>query len=260
MGHHAPPRKLRILLLTAGALLILLCTGQQLDFLGSVTTPEQLTAYAGVSGEYYSGDGRGFNCYLTLQPWGRFQIEMKGCLGTYHTESGSYSFNGTTITLRKWLGTFSRYGASAKGCLLPLRWGGRLYLVPESGMIDFCNRVNRGWEPRHMPYGREYIRKNDWDRPVLGPPTIPDAWRPYLLRTPLRVTVKRLLDKREAVIDRGSAAGILPDLVFTSKPKARLGSYKVVRVRHSEADICPEYSFLDQGPVVGMELSTKWDD
>jgi hypothetical protein len=53
-----------------------------------------------LAGNYYRGDGTGYNIYLNLELAGTYKAEWHGCLGIYGKAEGSWSVNGKRITLR----------------------------------------------------------------------------------------------------------------------------------------------------------------
>lgn len=67
----------------------------------------------------------------------------------------------------------------------PVRWGARVYMLPEGKLIRFCNAINLGDEPRTSPEGVNPLRRDDWSRAVIGPPDLPREWLDMLLRAPL---------------------------------------------------------------------------
>ncbi len=50
-------------------------------------------------GEYYQGDGLGYNLHLTLKHNGTFDCQWTGCLGEYGATSGTWTHLGKRITL-----------------------------------------------------------------------------------------------------------------------------------------------------------------
>ena len=48
-------------------------------------------------GQYYTGDGLGYNINLTLKPEGTYEAVLRGCLGIYGTEAGRWSLIATQI-------------------------------------------------------------------------------------------------------------------------------------------------------------------
>lgn len=52
-----------------------------------------------LSGEYYRGDGLGYNISLSLHPSGTYEAIWTGCLGTYGTARGSWNVEGNRLQL-----------------------------------------------------------------------------------------------------------------------------------------------------------------
>lgn len=93
--------------------------------LGVPDSPEFAEALAG---EYYRGDGTGFNITLHLKPDGKYEAEWHGCLGKYGEASGTWSRNGSRVTF-----TASEEKDMMKGHLRSLdvaEFGGDWILVP----------------------------------------------------------------------------------------------------------------------------------
>ena len=61
--------------------------------------PEAPKNAKSISGEYYRGDGTGYNIYLTLKENGEYAAKWRGCLGEYGTASGKWRLNDKTIVL-----------------------------------------------------------------------------------------------------------------------------------------------------------------
>ena len=104
--------------------------------------------------------------------------------------------------------------------LVPVTWGGRLYLIPEDELKGFCNAVNAGVEPRRSYddgvyqliyggsyFGSFYLRNGDENKEVSGPPRLPEEWQGYLLEEPISGRVMRAGDG-EAVVKVGAAKGL----------------------------------------------------
>lgn len=52
-----------------------------------------------LNGDYYQGDGLGYNLHLTLENDGTFTCQWTGCLGDYGSTSGEWSRSGRHITV-----------------------------------------------------------------------------------------------------------------------------------------------------------------
>ena len=53
-----------------------------------------------VGGEYYCGDGLGFNLSLTLNQSGRFECTWTGCLGVYGKAQGNWAVEGERVVFQ----------------------------------------------------------------------------------------------------------------------------------------------------------------
>ncbi len=57
--------------------------------------------------------------------------------------------------------------------LMPVRWGGRIYLVPDGELQQFCEDTSKGTEPRSIERGRYFLRLGDHRKAIpsgLRPP------------------------------------------------------------------------------------------
>lgn len=125
-----------------------------------------------IAGKYYLGDGLGFNFRLTLYQDGTFSYTWQGCRGTYAEAAGKVFLRNGELVLEP----SYRKGETNKGLVthfLPIRWGGRQYLVPLGGIADFADQVKKGNEPRSSSFGNVYLREGDWNKPVTGEPDLP---------------------------------------------------------------------------------------
>lgn len=55
-----------------------------------------------------------------------------------------------------------------------IRWGSRDYLIEEEEVADFFAAITDGSEPRTKAAGRFYLRRGDWNKPVVGIPALPE--------------------------------------------------------------------------------------
>jgi hypothetical protein len=63
-------------------------------------TPEAPPNAKAVAGNYYRGDGTGYNIYLTLLKNGTYTAQWRGCLGEYGTASGTWAVTEKRIVLK----------------------------------------------------------------------------------------------------------------------------------------------------------------
>ena len=126
-----------------------------------------------LAGVYVLGDGTGLNWDLELLPSGVFNFTWEGCMGTYAELSGKWHLRDDAIELEV---TKREEKLETSGLSAPfrvVRWGPRIYLVPNRLMDDFCRSISNGWEPRKDALGEFFLRQADWTKPSPGSPAIP---------------------------------------------------------------------------------------
>jgi hypothetical protein len=95
----------------------------------------------------------------------------------------TYSFKGYTDTLASWekTGNFSiskgnlqlitnEYAIFEPHSLFLVRWGERRYLIDGERLSEFCEWIEKGWEPRDSLFGSFFLKSEDWKLPVDGHP------------------------------------------------------------------------------------------
>lgn len=225
------------------------------------------------AGEYYSGDGLGVNVSLLLAPKAGYVFEWHGCLGLYDRNYGGVSFTNGKIHLSF---TFKNEQKGFQGIaeqLIPVSWGERQYLIPSGDIVEFCNDVNAGTEPREDMHGRHLLREGDEKKKVRGFPAVPDEFRAYLLTKPIEATITTVgsyttrpivcewkFKDTPVTLDAGSEAGILPGMEFhVRKPGNIVKSVTVTKVsRNSSEALMTGIGEEDPGPKVGWRVSTRF--
>jgi hypothetical protein len=165
-----------------------------------------------IRGFYYFGDGLGVNCSLELIKSGRFKYNWTGCLGLYDQAEGTYNINEKTLTL-------SPNGPVESVCRINrknfhiITWDRLIYLVPEADMLEFCNDINRGIEPKYG--GSFYLNEKCKRKKAKGLPELPGNWNNFLLKAPV---TGKILDVTGdlAILDSGTNKGVLPGMEFTA--------------------------------------------
>jgi hypothetical protein len=91
-----------------------------------------------LAGDYYSGDGLGYNLYLTIKESGRYQCSWSGCLGTYGRCSGRWSAAAMTLILTtdKSEGVFESKPLGPLSPLMVIALGDH-YMLVEKGHREF---------------------------------------------------------------------------------------------------------------------------
>ena len=178
-----------------------------------IVATDALVTLQEIAGEYYFGDGLGLNCSLTLTKQGDFVIKSSGCVS--HLEyGGRANLKGGVLSLTPNESNVPEQGRDVETEFFPVSWGTRMYLIPTKRNIEFCNDVNAGFEPRHMPYGCYFLRDDDWKSTVAGLPTVHEPWNKYLLSKPVSGKITELIERQEAWVDLGTDHGILQGMML----------------------------------------------
>lgn len=184
--------------------------GEQLGQQSATGTPN----IAAISGSYYFGDGLGVNCTLVLKPEGEFSFIWRGCCGVYDQNNGKAELKGDRLLLSPKNDNKRGGFRGTPEKFLVVHWGDRIYLVADEdrgsfGILDFCNAINQGDEPRKQRHGLGfYLRDKDWDKDAPGLPDLPKEWRDYLLKQPLRGKIVQVDRKQTATVNLGSKDGL----------------------------------------------------
>lgn len=141
------------------------------------------------AGEYFAGDGLGVNIALTIAPRSGYVFEWNGCLGLYDRNYGAVTSTNGRIRLSF---TFDNRREGFEGIapeFVSVSWGRRRYLIPTDKVVDFCNSVNDGREPRTGAQGSHLLRRGDEKKKAAGFPRVPKEFRAYLLTKPIEATI-----------------------------------------------------------------------
>jgi hypothetical protein len=120
---------------------------------------------------------------------------------------------------------------------VPVRWGGRRYLIPEKERVDFCSSVNQGEIPKYMrdgPFSLDAVV--DRPKPPQGRPEVPPEWAAFLLPTSVTGTITELLENQVAIIDVGAKDGLKAGMVFIRETNAVFSLMTSIKVLFTEAD------------------------
>lgn len=224
------------------------------------------------AGDYYAGDGLGFNRSLILAPRSGYAFTSHGCLGVYDRNHGAVASTDGRLQLSF---TFVNQRTGFEGIapeFFAVSWGSRRYLIPSDGLVEFCNTINLGREPRASRRGVHLLRVGDESKPVTGLPVLPAEFRDYLLPAPVTATITEIGDVtlrrgkgelrfREIAmtLDAGQKDGLRTgmELVVTI-PRESFGSVQITRVdeSHSQAVMTQVFDG-DRTPQVGWRVSTR---
>jgi hypothetical protein len=178
--------------------------------------PTEMTA-ADLAGEYLHGLGHHDRYRLVLSEDGAFRWIFESLSSVVEfSVDGAYVLDGGYVILSpNSIPEQCRRGHSPTWHEIPLsfvvvRWGPRLYLVPEAEMIDFCNGFNRGCS---QPGGfilpdPSYIRKGDSGVPLTHElvepwPLVPPEWLEYLLTIPIKGKVLKVEQETDILVSIG---------------------------------------------------------
>ncbi len=224
------------------------------------------------AGEYYSGDGLGVNISLLMAPEAGFLFEWHGCLGLYDRNYGPVTDHGDHISLGF---TFNNDQKGFQGIAqkwTPIQWGERRYLIPSEEIVDFCNAVNSGSEPRNGARGLHLLRDGDENKDVTGFPLVPQKYQPYLLSEPIEATIisvgkfepksgtnKQDLKKSVATLNVGAEQGVFVGMeLYVTKPDRLVVSVKVFRADAEQSHVLiSEFGSHSPLPKKGWQLSTR---
>ena len=235
------------------------------------------------AGQYYFGDGLGANVSLTLAPENGFTITWYGCLGLYDQNHGTVDWDKDRNTLKMSFafevekGYIGRYASEYK----PIRWGERVYLISANEIVQFCNDINSGREPRKGVHGQSFLRRGDEKKEAEGKPVLPEEFMPYLLDEPIDAAIVSVKDVRETrdiidsrvfittvFINKGKKDGLAPGMeLYVMEPKNLVESMKLTKVVETQSEgefrIWECRGLRTPTPAEGWQLSTRpswWQD
>jgi hypothetical protein len=129
----------------------------------------------GLAGNYYYGSGAGVNSNLNLSEHGIFTLNNKDGTKISEENQGIYKVEDGFLILSPQKPI--SFPDVTPTMLIPVKWGERLYLVPDERILGFCMDIKQGKEPRKEAQGLFYLRENDWEKPVIGVPDFPDKYK-----------------------------------------------------------------------------------
>jgi hypothetical protein len=223
------------------------------------------------AGEYYEGDGRGENVSVSMAPKSGFVFSWHGCLGLYDRNYGEVFETNGVLKLTFALPNEQRGFQGLSKEFIPVHWGPRTYLIAADEMVDFCNDVNSGREPRKGIYGRHLLRDGDEKREAEGKPDVPAQFIQYLLKKPIigqivavgkvstRPSVASFKFKDiEVTLNVGKKDGLLPGMQLGAISNRAFDSVKISRVESDQAfGVITQIGENDPMPELGWKFSTK---
>ena len=230
------------------------------------------------AGQYYFGDGLGANVSLTLAPKNGFTIVWHGCMGLYDQNHGTVEWDEDKNILKMSFAFevekeyyIGRYASEYK----PIRWGERVYLIPANEIVQFCNEINSGSEPRKGLWGESFLRRGDEKKETQGKPVLPEEFMSCLFDEPVDAAITSVKGVRETrditdspvfittvVISKGKKDGLVPDMkLYVMEPEDIFESMKLTKVEETQSE--GEFHIWSSGtrktptPVEGWQLSTR---
>jgi hypothetical protein len=210
-----------------------------------------------VAGSFYLGDGLGTNLALDMGPGGEYVMMWHGCMGLYHHESGTYTFDEKSVKLTSAAG-HADPGLADYRDLLRVAWGRRAYLVPRAETSDFVRAINGAREPRSCLQGEGFLRIGDEKLPAPGEPALPEEFKSQLAPT-FKASILRVgepeyqnwyhppMVRRVVVLNAGSRHGVCKNMIF--HPVGDAAEPFVARVTKVEEESCDTEFF---GPPVNL--------
>ena len=216
------------------------------------------------AGEYIYG-AWGDVQLLILAPGSGFEIERHRCLGPVERNYGAVEVKDSRVHLRFSLKNPSEGWEKFAADWTIVRWGDRRYLVPQDGLVEFCNRVNLGFEGH-------FLRKGDEKKLVQGMPDVPAEYRDYLLSKPVEATVVAVgkastrpsradwnFKDTPVTIDAGSKNGLKAGMeLAVTKPGWITEMVRITKVEEGRVEgIMTQIIEDSPGPQLGWRLSTR---
>jgi hypothetical protein len=183
------------------------------------------------AGQYARDGGTfGFTSFvvLTLAPDNGFTEERFVSGNLRRQKHGTIDWDGNILKLSfEFAGENDDIGHFAPE-YKPIRWGERVYLIPDDEIMDFCDMINARYEPRNnlVGYPAFFLRNGDETKKAKGKPKLPEEFMPFLLDKPVDATIVSIKDIQEdtekdpkwkranvtVVVDKGRKDGLLPGM------------------------------------------------
>ena len=218
-------------------------------------------------GDYYSGIASNEVTLLRLAKSGEYSIRRIGCLGEHEHSRGAWRQENDVIKMSAYGKGFEHLYYHRRGCgrLKIVRWGGRQYLLHPHAIVDFCNDVNAGAEPRSRIIGTEFLRGDDWNIEVRGYPSLPSKYMDYILKKPIVGKILRLKSvgfgenlKARAVLNVGKINGLKKGMQLYDVSGNRAGTLEVTKVLDEYSVVNLHIPNVEYLPKVGATVSTRF--
>lgn len=194
------------------------------------------------AGEYSFGDGLGMNADLLIAPNSGFLFTWSGCLireqgfGDLKVENNKIILNYKNVAT-DW---------SDWSELLMVKWGDVRFLIPSTRIIDFCNFINSGLDPKEL----FLVHRKDKNKQLKGKPNIPSEFSSYLLEKPIKGQILEVeenytepsekypeipLNITIVRINKGKEDGVLEGMNFRVVDQEFYSHVKIIEVKEHEA-------------------------
>jgi hypothetical protein len=199
------------------------------------------------AGEYNRSFGMGSST-LTILADGRYAWSEFSCYSG-HAEYGYARMADGALTLLPIPHERDKSDPLPRDGFYPVRWGGRLLVVPSSEMQGFCHAVNEGSEPAREQLGDFFLRSADSANDVEGLPAVPKQWAGDLLAIPITGKVVAASEGWEGKVDLGLQDGIKEGMRLKVHGGDENHSIvvRVVAVASESCDVKGEY-LLEESP------------
>jgi hypothetical protein len=158
-----------------------------------------------IPGTYYQSHGRSGRT-LELFADRRFSTVERFCLGELDRDQGTWGLEGDTLVLEPER-TDERSGRGGVDVrFLPVKWGNRCLLIDEYGMPGFCAEAGGGSPPQWSVGIPNYMKQPALAAdPGEGEPLIPDRFREFYEKGPVRATIAAIGDAGMVTLHCGAA-------------------------------------------------------
>jgi hypothetical protein len=179
------------------------------------------------------------------------------CLRTRISGVGTVRRKGDRFTLRSRDGDWGPNHSTDTKEFVLVPWSDRLYLIETNRVIEFCNAVNAGDEPRKEDHAPYLLREGDWKKEAKGRPSVPAPWRDtYLPAKPVDCVVRGVEGYREdvpvphypytsdgtlhgirATVSAGKGHGLHPGMTLFAQDPAVMGTFYVLSCKEGSSEV-----------------------
>ncbi len=193
--------------------------------------------------------------YLGFSPEGTYKFGVSGHMGYQAEAPGVARLVGTILTLEP-TQPVSEAQRDLPTSLQVVRWGDRVYLIPDDKGPRFADSAVHHWEPRTNLHGDFLLREPDWGKPVRGMPELPAGWRPWLIESVIEARITRSLARHRAEIGVGSRQRVSVGLILRAV-SSKYGWTDVSVVSVSPNSSVIENAYGDQPLLKGLRISSR---